>query len=199
MPPVGKIALLPESMRQWLHKAFVERGFGDIVALTDELNALCKEGGVAITVGKSAVGEASRKYKRAQESIAAVTLQMQAVADSAGDNAARRSEALNALVSTELFQALVDAREAEGTDDPHDRVALMNKAALAAARLTNASVLQQTFRAEVEASARATADKVGKLAKLGGMDKKTVAEIRASILGIVKRELLPPTPAATAP
>lgn len=188
MPPVGKIALLPEAMRVWLHKAFVERGFGDIVALTDELNALCKAGGVAITIGKSAVGEASRKYKRAQESIAAVTRQMQAVADSAGDNAARRSEALNALVSTELFGALVDAREAEGTDDPEARVALMNKAALAAARLTNASVLQQTFRAEVEARTRDAADKAAKIAKRGGADPKTVAEIRASILGIVKRD-----------
>ena len=29
MPPVGKIALLPEPMRAWLHKAFVERGFGE--------------------------------------------------------------------------------------------------------------------------------------------------------------------------
>ena len=54
MPPRGKIAQLPDELRAWLHKAIVERGYGDIVALTDDLNALCKEGGVAISIGKSA-------------------------------------------------------------------------------------------------------------------------------------------------
>ena len=32
MPPRSKIATLPEHLRQWLRKAIVERGHGDIVA-----------------------------------------------------------------------------------------------------------------------------------------------------------------------
>ena len=92
MPPVGKIALLPAEIRDWLFTAFVERGFGSIEQITEELNLLMKEAGVAITIGKSAVGEASKRYKRAQESIAAVTRQMQAIADSAGDSGAKRAE-----------------------------------------------------------------------------------------------------------
>ena len=191
MPSVGKFAQMPPEIQAWLRKAFVERGFGDIVQLTADVNALMKEAGVAITIGKSAIGEASKRYKRAQESIAAVTTQMQAIADSAGDSAAKRSEALTALVSTDLFEALVDAREAEDTEDPIARVALMNKAALAAARLTASSVTQQQHRAEVEKRTAAAAEKVSKLAKKGGMDAKTVAEIRASILGIVKRDPAP--------
>lgn len=187
--------LLPPEIREWLHKAFVERGFGDIQGITDDLNALCKEGGVAITLGKSAVGAASQRYKRAQESIAATTLQMQAIADSAGDNAAKRSEALNALVATDMFNALMDARNAEAEDDPAARVVLLGKAALAAGRLTNSSVLQQQWRQEVETRVKDSADRAAKIAKKGGADAKTVAEIRASILGIVKRDQ-PPAAAA---
>ena len=195
MPPVSRIMLLPPEIREWLHKAFVERGFGDIQGITDDLNALCKEGGVAITLGKSAVGAASQRYKRAQESIAATTLQMQAIADSAGDNAAKRSEALNALVATDMFNALMDARNAEAEDDPAARVVLLGKAALAAGRLTNSSVLQQQWRQEVETRVKDSADRAAKIAKKGGADAKTVAEIRASILGIVKRDT-PPAAAA---
>ena len=195
MPPVSRIMLLPPEIREWLHKAFVERGFGDIQGITDDLNALCKEGGVAITLGKSAVGAASQRYKRAQESIAATTLQMQAIADSAGDNAAKRSEALNALVATDMFNALMDARNAEAEDDPAARVVLLGKAALAAGRLTNSSVLQQQWRQEVETRVKDSADRAAKIAKKGGADAKTVAEIRASILGIVKRDQ-PPAAAA---
>lgn len=196
MPPVGKIALLPAEIRDWLFTAFVERGFGSIEQITEELNLLMKQAGVAITIGKSAVGEASKRYKRAQESIAAVTRQMQAIADSAGDSGAKRAEALTAIVSTDLFEALVDAREAEGTDDPIARVELMNKAALAALRLTSSSVRQQAFRAEWEARTKAAADRVAKLAKRGGADAKTVTEIKEMVLGIVKRDGAPPAPTA---
>ena len=188
MPPVGKIARLPEDIRKWLHDTFVERSFGDIVAVTEDLNALMKQGGVAITIGKSAVGNEALKVKRAQEAIAATTRHMQLLADSAKDDADKRGEALNAMVSTELFEALICAREAEVEPDVDKRLGLMNKAALAAARLTTSSVRQRKFRSEVEDRAKAAADKVAKIVKKGGMDAQTAAEIRSQILGIVKRE-----------
>jgi Protein of unknown function (DUF3486) len=197
MPPVSKVAQFPADVREWLHKAFVQRGFGGIEQITVEVNALLKEAGVGLTVGKSAIGEASKKYRRAQESIAAVTLQMQAVADSAGDSSVKRNESLMALVSTELFEALVDAQQAEATDDPADRIALLNKAALAAARLSNSSVTQQQYRAEVDGRAKAAADAVAKIAKTGGLTKAQQTEIRNSILGIAARAAPQPQPTAT--
>ena len=145
MPPVRKFALLPTDLQQQLRELFVANGFGNIEAITEELNGWCQKEGIPLSFGKSSVGEEALRFKRAQETIAAVTLQMQAVADSSGDSAAKRAESLTAAVSTELFSALIDARTAEATADPEARIALMGKAALAAARLTAASVTQQTL------------------------------------------------------
>ncbi len=185
MPPVSKIAQLPPEIRTWLHATFVKRSFGDIVGVTEDLNQLMKEAGVAITIGKSAVGEESKRVRRAQESIAAATRSMQLIADTARDDSDKRGEALMAMVSEGLFEALLMAREAEATDDPADRVALMNKAALASARLTTSSVRQRQWRHEVEERLKAATSAVEKIAKAGGLDATTVAQIREQILGVV--------------
>jgi hypothetical protein len=196
MPPVPKIAKLPPELRQWLHQTFVARAFGDITGITEELNALMKEAGVAISIGKSAVHAESQKVKRAQEAIAAATRSMQLIADTAKDEADKRGEALNALVSEGLFEALLLAREAEAEPDPSKRISLMNKAALASARLTTTSVRQRQWRAQVEEKAKAAADAVAKIAKTGGLNPAQVREIRAQILGIAKRA---PQPAEQQP
>jgi hypothetical protein len=186
MPRVKKIATLPPEIRAWLERTFVERAFGDIEGITEELNAICKRAGVAITVGKSAVGAESQRMKRAQESIAATTRAMQLIADSAKDEADKRGEALNAMVSEGIFEVLLDVRNAEAEEDPSTRMALLNKAALASARLTTTSVRQRKWRAEVEAKAKQAADAVSKLAKAAGMSRGAIAEIRAQILGVAK-------------
>ena len=188
MPPVSKIAQLPPEIREWLHKAIVERGFGDIVALTEELNELCKQGGVAITVGKSAVGLESQKVRRAQEAIKATTEAAKLLADANRDDGDLRSEAAMAIVQTEIFHALLLAREADGIEDPVERVAVMSKAATAISRLSRARVNQAKWRGEVESKAKAAADAVSKIAKKGGLSADQITEIRSSILGIVKRE-----------
>lgn len=198
MPPVSKFAKLPAEVRAWLERTFVERAFGDIVSVTEELNEICKRGGVAMSFGKSAVGAESLRIKRAQESIAATTRSMQLIADTAPDEADKRGEALNAMVSEGLFEALLYAREAEAEEDPGVRISLMNKAALASARLTTTSVRQRQFRYEVESRAKAAADAVAKIAKTGGLKADQVREIRAQILGITKRAA-PAAAAASAP
>lgn len=188
MPPVGKIAQLPEEIRNWLHKTLVDRAFGDIQGVTAELQEMLRQAGIAMYIGKSAVGAESLKVKRAQETVRAATEAAKLIADSSRDDADARGEALMALISADLFECLLQAREAESIEDPLERMAVMSEAAKSAARLTNARVRQSMLRAEVEARTKAAADKVAKLAKKGGMDAKTVDEIRASILGIAKRE-----------
>ena len=199
MPPVAKIAKLPPELRQWLHETFVQRAFGDIENITAELNALMKEAGVAITIGKSAVGAESLKVRRAQESIAATTRAMQLIADTAPDEADKRGEALNAMVSQGVFEVLLDVQQAAGEEDPADRMALLNKAALASARLTTTSVRQRQWRAEVEIKAKAAADAVTKIARTGGLKPEQVREIRSQILGIAQRAAPAPAPETTTP
>lgn len=192
MPPVGKIASLPEDLRAWLHKAIVERGFGDIVGLTEELNALCKEGGVAITIGKSAVGEESKRVKRAQEAIKATTEAARLIAESSPDEADHRSAAAMAIVQSEVFDLLLQIREADDMKDPLARLDAMGDAALALSRMSRSRVNQAKWAAEVEARVKAVAEKAARIAKKGGADAKTISEIRAQILGIT-----PKAPAAS--
>lgn len=189
MPPRSKIAQLPKDIREWLHKAFVERGFGDIVGITEELNQLCKEGNVAITVGKSAVGAESQKVKRAQEAIRATTEATKLIAEASRDDADTRSEAAIALVQSQVFEILLEMREAVDEDaDPVERMKVLTKVAKSLSEMSRARVNQAKWRSEVETRLQAAADKVSKLAKKGGIDAKTVDEIRRSILGVVKRE-----------
>ena len=197
MPPVSKIATLPDELRAWLHQAIVERSYGDIVGLTDDLNALCKQGGVAITIGKSAVGKESQRIKRAQEAIRATTEAAKLIAESAPDEADHRSAAAMALVQSEVFEMLLKVRESDEIDDPVERLGVMGDAALSLSRLSRARVNQSRWAVEVEQRARAVADKVSKLARKGGLDEATASEIRASILGIPSRG--PAAPAAGAP
>lgn len=191
MPPVSKIATLPEELRAWLQRAIVDRGYGDIVGLTEELNAMCKAGGVAITIGKSAVGEESKRVKRAQESIRATTEAARLIAEASPDDADQRSAAAMALVQSEMFELLLDVREAEGVQDPVERMAMMDKAALALSRLSRARVNQARWAVDVSERAKAAADQVSKLARQGGLSEATVATIRASILGIAPQASAP--------
>lgn len=186
MPRVRKAALLPPEIRAWLDDTFVKKAYGDIEAVTAALNEKLQEHGVDMRFGKSTVGEESQRVRRAQEAIAATTRQMQLIANSARDDADMRGEALNAAISTDMFQAVLLAREAEGEVDPEKRIALMNKAALAAARLTLSSVRQRAWRQQVEERAKAAAEAVSKIARQGGLSAAQVREIRNQILGVAK-------------
>lgn len=186
MPTPSKIAQMPPELRQWLHQALVDRAFGDIVPLTEELNAKLKEAGVAIYIGKSAVGAESQKLKRAQESIRAATEAAKFLADGARDDADARSEAVMALVQTEMFDALLAVREANDSEDPMEKVGLMSLAAKNIATLSRARVNQSKFRREVEAAAKAAADAVAGIARAGGLSEEAIGTIRARVLGISK-------------
>jgi hypothetical protein len=195
VPPVSKIAQMPAEIREWLHKAFVARGFGDIEAITEEVNALMKEAHVAITIGKSAIGAESQKVKRAQEAIRATTEAAKLINDASPDVGDHRSAGAMAIVQSEVFEILLKMREAEGLEDGQ-RLANMSEAALLLSRLSRSRVYQSRWSVEVEARAKTAADQVGKLLKKGGLDAKTAAEIRRNILGIVSREPAQPPAAA---
>ncbi len=188
MPPVAKLARLPAHARQWLHRAFVDHAYGDIETITAELNALCKAEGIEFTIGKSAVGEESKRVKRAQEAIRATTEAAKLIAEAAPDQGDHRSAAAMALVQSEVFELLLKIRESEDLADPVVRLGVMNDAALGLSRLSRSRVNQARWADELDLRAQSAAARVDKLARKGGMDARTLEEIRSSILGIVKRE-----------
>lgn len=191
MPPRSKIAALPDDLRAWLHRALVDRAFGDLVGITEELNALCKEGGVAITIGKSAVGVESQKVQRAQEAIRATTEAARLIAEASADQADHRSEAAMALVQSEVFELMLQVREAGQTDDPAARLKVMASIAKSVSMLSRARVNQAKWRDEIDTKVKTAAERATKLARKGGASPETIREIREQILGITKRTEAP--------
>jgi hypothetical protein len=199
MPRRRKIEQLPEDTRAWLRAELARRGFGDIVAVTAELNAQLAEMGLPISVGKSAVGEESQRVRRAQEAVRATTEAARLIAETAPDDGDHRSAAAMALVQSEVFELLLKIRESEQVVDPAIRLAVMNEAALGLSRLSRARVNQGRWAIDVAERAKAAADKVGRLVAQRGMDADTAAQIRASILGITQRAGQPAGAPAPAP
>lgn len=175
----GKIDGLPPDVRRWLERALTENGFGGYV----ELEALLEEQGYHIS--KSAIHRYGQKISRRFAAIRASTEAARILTEGAPDDADARSEALMALVQTELFERIVEFQEAEeGGMTPLMRIGVMSTAAKNIATLTRSSVTLKKFQVEVRARVAAAADAVARIAVKGGLSDAAAAEIRGKILGI---------------
>ena len=141
---------------------------------------------------RSALHRYGSKLDRRLSAIRAATEAAKIIQAHAGDDKDARSEALTAMVQTELFEAILELQEAlDGDDaklDPASRVELLSKAAKNIATLTRSSVNLKEFQAKVEERARkrafeeaaATAETT---AKAQGLSAGGVAALRAAIMG----------------
>lgn len=191
MPPRSKIAQMPEHVRAWLHRALVDRAFGDHAAVAAELREMLQAEGLDMQISRAAVGRESARIQRLQESIRATTEATKMIVASASDDGDSRSEATLALVQSEVFELLHQVREAGAADDPADRLDLMNKAALGLSRMARARNVQARWKDELDQRTKSAAEAVAKIARQGGLTPEQQAEIRSSILGIVRREAQP--------
>ena len=139
---------------------------------------------------RSAVGRYGQKLERRLSAIRASTEAAKLIQAQAGDDKDARSEALTALVQTELFEAILALQEADDPEaNPEDRVAMLSSAAKNIATLTRSSVNLKLFQAKVEkdtrerllAEQRAALDAMG---SKGGVTDDTKRAIREA-LGIV--------------
>ncbi|MFN3437806.1 MAG: DUF3486 family protein [Acidovorax sp.] len=127
---------------------------------------------------RSAVGRYGQKLERRLNAIRASTEAAKIIQAHAGDDKDARSEALTAMVQTELFEAILALQEAdeigEGGEksDPGERVALLSKAAKNIATLTRSSINLKEFQAKVEEATR----------------KKLLAEQQANLEKIAKTQ-----------
>ncbi|RJX32306.1 MAG: DUF3486 family protein [Oxalobacter sp.] len=177
----AKVNQLPKAVREWLDKALLEKNFSDYVVLEQ----LLQEKGYSI--GKSSIQRYGQKIEKRLAAIKASTEAAKILTDGAADDQDARSEAVIALVQTELFESIVNLQEAtEEEIDPQDRIALLSKAAKNIATLARASVNQKKFRMEVQARTKAAADSVEKIARKGGLSADTVEQLRREILGIAQ-------------
>jgi hypothetical protein len=142
---------------------------------------------------RSAVGRYGQKLERRLAAIRASTEAAKLIQAHAGDDKDARSEALTAMVQTELFEAILELQEAdaEGDEaaDPGERVALLSKAAKNIATLTRSSINLKEFQAKVEEATRKKllAEQEANLqevAKAQGMDEAQVDFWRRKFLGV---------------
>lgn len=179
MARASSITALPDETRAWLNQALAEANFSGYKELEELLRAQGFE------ISKSAIHRHGQKIERRMAAIKASTEAAKMITEAAGDDQDARSEAVIALVQTEMFDSIIAIQEAEDPDvSPADRLGLMSKAAKNIATLARASIAQKQFKTTVQARATEAADKVAKLAKKGGMSASTVDEIKRSILGI---------------
>lgn len=170
---------LPEDVRRWLERALAENNFSGYQALEE----MMRERGYSIS--KSAIHRYGQKIERRFAAIKASTEAARFLTEGAADDQDARSEAVIALVQTELFESIVNLQEADDEGlSPEDRIGLLSSAAKNIATLARASVNQKRFRLEVQARVEAAASAAEKIAKKGGLSPEAAAEIRKSILGI---------------
>jgi len=168
MPPRSKVAALPAEVKTWLDKALAENNFSDYEALADELS------GRGFAISKSALHRYGQNFEERLSALKIASEQARAVVAAAPDEEGAVNEALMRLVQEHLFKLLMT--EGGQIDLP--------KVAKAVAELGRASVVQKKWQAEVRTKAEAAASQVEKIAKKGGLDADTVAEIRREILGV---------------
>ncbi len=172
------IEKLPEDVRRWLERALTESGFSGY----NELESLLREQGYVIS--KSAIHRYGQKIERRYGAIRAATEAARMLTEGAADDQDARSEAVIALIQTELFESIVQLQEAEGEVDPKERVALLSKVAKNVATLSRASVNLKKFQSEVRARAQQAASNAEKIARKGGLSTDAVQALRREILGI---------------
>lgn len=173
------LATLPDDIRQAFERKLAESGFANYSELTEWLQ---EQGFV---VSRSSVHRYGKKIERRFAAIKDSTEAARLIADQATDEQDTRSEALMAMLQTELFNAMVEIGEIDDKQLPAiKRFGIMSAAAKNIAALTSASANLKQYQAKVKIKVEDTADKVAKSVKKGGLSEAAAESIRRQILGI---------------
>lgn len=188
MAPRAKIEALPEDVRRWLERALTESGFSGYEALESVL----RDKGYQIS--KSAIHRYGQKIERRFAAIKASTEAARMLTEGAADDQDARSEAVIALVQTEMFESIINLQEASEEDLPDsERLGMLSAAAKNIATLTRASVTLKKFQSDMrvqiakEERERLLEEQKAKLDAMGskaGVTEDTKRAIREA-LGII--------------
>ncbi len=143
---------------------------------------------------RSAIGRYGQKLERRLSAIRASTEAAKIIRAQAGDEMDARSEALTAMIQSELFESIMSLQEAsddsdeEGGMSPAERVGLLADAAKNIATLTRSSVTLKKYQVEAEARARAALlkeqeQRLVEMRGSDGMSEQLEDRIRKILLG----------------
>ncbi|UWQ92998.1 DUF3486 family protein [Rhodobacteraceae bacterium M382] len=180
MPPPKKLDLIPIELRQRLAMVLQERGFGDIVDVTEDLNFWLQEAGLEIRIGKTSVGEFSKLLKDQRDAFAmAETL----LGDLDIEAESNMHKVLMQMIATAAFQMMQAVSEQDGHFEPKQ---LANLSRMLKDLMLSAGIrekLRDDERDRVAKEAReAAAEEVGAAAAQLGLTGETVESIKDKIL-----------------
>ena len=176
----SQVELLPDDIRHQLERKLSENGFGNYTDLADWLKAQ------GYVISRSAVHRYGVKIQKRFASIKASTQAARLIAEGATDESDSRSEALIAMVQTEVFDALIAIGELD--DDKLDEVGrlnLMGKVAKNIAPLMTASTRLKQFQAKLRADMDKAFNELERQSKQGVLDEHTLKRIRSEVYGLI--------------
>ncbi|MBN0430180.1 DUF3486 family protein [Pseudomonas aeruginosa] len=151
----SSISRLPDQVR-----AYIEGRLADGRMTLDELIAdlqaqFPSQAEAGELPSRAAVHRYGQKLERRLAAIRASTEAAKLIRAQAGDDLDARSEALTAMIQSELFESIISLQEACDEEmDPADRVGLLASAAKNIATLTRSSVTLKKFQADAEQRGR---------------------------------------------
>jgi hypothetical protein len=184
------VSRLPAEIKTYIEAMLATGGqtLDELIAdLSERFPAEAKAGGLP---SRSALHRYGSKLDRRLSAVKASTEAALLIRQHAGDSQDARSEALTAMIQTELIEAMMSLQDADEPGiDPADRLAMLSSAAKNIATLTRSSVNLKKFQAEVEDAARRALLEEQRAAleampSKGGVTAETKAAIREA-LGIV--------------
>ena len=121
MPAPRKIDLLPDKLRDWLREELAERGFSDIVEVTEALNVRLETEGMELSIGKTAVGKFSKALKDQQ---AAFSIAETLLADMDIEAESDLQKVLVQMIATSAIHMMTAIREEDGHLDAKELMSL---------------------------------------------------------------------------
>ncbi|WP_018169103.1 DUF3486 family protein [Thioalkalivibrio sp. ALMg9] len=178
MPQRSAVSQLPEEVRSALDRRLAEQGFANYDRLVEWLT----EQGFQIS--RSAVHRYGQALEERLADIRASTEAARLITAEVEDAEDNQSSALLRMIQSEMFQVLMNLRQANDAElDADQRVALLARAGKAAAEVARASMTQKKLAADVRRQAQAeAAERAETVARKAGVSAEGVAALRAAIL-----------------
>lgn len=182
MPSPRKVDLIPAEFRDWLRQTLEKRGFGDILAVTDELNERLAQDGQELRLGKTAVGEYSKLLKDQREAFGMAETLL-ADMDVAAEGDLHRT--LMQMIAASAMQMMQAVRQEDGQLGPKDlgMLARMLKDLMGSAGIREKLLEDERARLARKAREAAAAEVERSQAELG-LSRDTVEAIKGRILGV---------------
>lgn len=176
----SQVETLPTAVRHKLERKLSENGFSNYTALAEWLQSQGWQ------ISRSAVHRYGVKVQKRFASIKASTEAARLIAEGASDEADTRSEAVIAMLQTEVFDALIAIGELpDGELDEVARLDLMSKVAKNIAPLMTASTRLKQFQSKLKADMDKAFQALESESKQGTLDAHTLKRIRQEVYGLI--------------